>query len=148
MRAVDRVDVFGKVREHRTDDGERTLCGLTLTVTNARPAAGSLRCTRCVRKDHGPRISGPPERQGRAPDPGRVLDTLAGAIATIDHDELRADRIRALKSQVVVAIVHALSAWQGEPTDATSLLLMAMTVQVLKGRRTLDELDALCAAAT
>ena len=45
MRPIDRIAHNGDIREHLTKDGERTICGLDLTITQE--AGGNRPCLRC-----------------------------------------------------------------------------------------------------
>ena len=45
MKKIDRIAHNGDIREHLTRDGERTICGLDLDITQ--DAAGNRTCRRC-----------------------------------------------------------------------------------------------------
>lgn len=138
---VDRVDVFGRVREHLSDDGARTLCGQELTAANSRLPAGNLHCTRCLRRDARPRADSLADLRPSSYGAELALELLARTIATLDGDARRADRIRRLAAHEHVAELREL---QREAVDITSIRLFAMTVLVLRGTRNLGQLHELC----
>ena len=45
MEKIDRIAHNGDIREHLTEDGNRTICGLGLDITQ--PAIGNRTCRRC-----------------------------------------------------------------------------------------------------
>lgn len=140
---VDRVDVFGGVREHQSDDGARTLCGQELTTENARLPSGSLRCTRCAR---GGRARADSLADLRPPAFGAelALEQLAQTIARIDGAPHRAERIRHLVARDDHERASELQILQREAIDISSIRLIAMALEVLVGNRNLGQLHDLC----
>ncbi len=47
MQAIDRIDSRGNIREHLTIDGQKTVCGLDIDVSQR--ACGNGLCGRCAR---------------------------------------------------------------------------------------------------
>tara|TARA_R110001592_G_scaffold30690_1_gene109501 strand:- start:3731 stop:3907 length:177 start_codon:yes stop_codon:yes gene_type:complete len=47
MYRIDRIARNGDIREHMTDDGDRTICGLRIEAEQ--PAIGNRTCRRCER---------------------------------------------------------------------------------------------------
>ena len=140
---VDRVDRHRKVREHKTEDGRRTLCGLVLTSVNATLAGGNLRCTRCIR------MAGrwPMKITGGDPEPASVvavLDGLAGALERVDGRLERSNRLGRLRDSTLSAVLDELTSLEREAIDVMSAVLIATAGQVLRGERTVQQLRRLC----
>ena len=144
---VDRVDVFGRVREHLSDDGARSLCGQELTAANSKLPAGNLRCTRCLRRDARPRADSLADLRPSSYGAELALDLLARTIANLDGDARRADRIRRLAAHEHEHLAE-LRELQREAVDITSIRLFAMAALVLRGTRNLGQLHELCEDAT
>ena len=141
---IDRVDTFGRRREHRTDDGVRTLCGLSLSSSNTRRPNQGLRCARCVHLDARPRLEMVVSRSPPAAEVVLVVQCLAASIAELDGDRERADRLSGAAEAPVDAIIATVMKLGEASSDVSSTRLCAMAAQVLLGTRTLVDLRSLC----
>ncbi len=141
---IDRADAFRRLREHRTDDGVRTLCGLSLTHENARRPHGNLRCRQCARLEDRPRLETVAARRPVTGDTPLVLECLAASIAELDGTEERAARLQGVTDAPAETIISTVTAVGEASNDVTSMRLCAMAVQVLRGTRMLADLRSLC----
>ena len=77
----------------------------------------------------------------------QVLE-LGAALASIDGDFRRRDRVERLKESPLSVVVYELSAMERTTTSASSVRLIAMAKQVLGGKMTYDAFAAHCRDVT
>jgi len=137
---VDRLDVDGRARKHRTDDGARTLCGLRLTLANARLPTTGIECARCLRLAGRPRFDALYASNKVQVDPMQVLQCLSATIAAVDGDTASADRALAAAVAPVGAILSTIMELREASQHVCSRLLHTMAIEVIAGNRTLADL--------
>jgi len=137
---VDRLDVDGNARKHRTDDGARTQCGLRLTIANARLPTNAVDCARCARLAGRPRFDALFVGGQVVIDPMQVLQCLAATIAEVDGDTASADRVLAEARAPFDTIVSTIMELRDASEHVCSRLLHTMAIQVMTGKRTLGDL--------
>lgn len=75
-----------------------------------------------------------------------VLELLASALASIDGDSVRRNRVRRLRESPGGLVLDELSAMERATSSVNSVRLIAMAKQVLTGKATGESFFAACRA--
>ncbi len=136
---IDRLNSTGQVREHSTDDGVRTLCGLSLDLLNARLPTGGLSCARCRQLDRQRRLE---LAVARTVAPEEIQAAWKCVTATLG--ELDRGHIDSMEMFSRASALRSVANLADTSRDVRVLLVCLMAAQVIRGVRALADLRALC----
>jgi hypothetical protein len=139
--AFDRADKSGHYREHVSIDGLRSLCGLDIDHWVRMPK-GSVRCLRCSRAAALARRKPASFLPGPSVTVPALVEFLTEALTETSETEC-ARRVSLLHGVDEEALGHRLMTLQETARTLPARRLLALTVQVIKRRRTARDLQAL-----
>jgi hypothetical protein len=137
----DRADRSRRCREHSSIDGLRSFCGVEMDA-NVRVRAGSILCLRCtraaatVKRAPMPIVEGPPIALSA------LIDFLVEAFSEVEEANC-AHQLAQLAGADESALAEQLPQMVTVTRTLSAQRLLALSVQVLKGRRPVRQLQLL-----
>lgn len=140
---LDRQSSSSRFREHATLDGLITACGLALDTPLVREPHGSMRCSRCVRVAIALSQTPVPIPRTTATDLNALTRFLAEALVELGEPADTARNAHALAGRAISPVTLGISNLIGAVNNLGAKRLLALAIAVIRGRRTVRELQAL-----